>query len=248
MATKYQANQRRYHSLIFTSTGVTGYRWAVVDFNFAMGRPYDLVQDHHQYIKPTLKEFQAGVVRGDYSRMEKMECAEAYFDTFPSVHRNLLLISGTMRSRNTSKDRVFAQGAEHDATSMGSWSEWMFPSPLPPDITNYDPHDLIEQGEQFVIQNHGISHCLGEDIIEQCSVQFSWNIMAIVLAFNAAKLVAVGYMLIRFRREQLLVSVGDAIAFFLEQKDDATANMCLASLARLHGEWTLKKKEKLLEI
>jgi len=71
-----------------------------------------------------------------------------------------------------------------------------------------------------------IEYCLSEQIEQQCSVEFSLQLAVVVLLSSLTKAAVLLYVLLFVKADPLL-TVGDAIASFLERKDKTTAGMCL---------------------
>jgi len=71
-----------------------------------------------------------------------------------------------------------------------------------------------------------VDHCLSEQVPGLCRVQFSLSIAWTVIAFNVSK-VAILLIVFFFLREDPLTTMGDAVASFLDRKDETTAGLCL---------------------
>lgn len=86
------------------------------------------------------------------------------------------------------------------------------------------------------VQGIRYNHCLAKRVKSNCKLQFSVQVLVVVLLCNAAKSVFMLFTLWRHREETLL-TFGDAIASYLDRPDDLTKGRCLASRSNL--EWTL---------
>lgn len=75
-----------------------------------------------------------------------------------------------------------------------------------------------------------IEYCLSQPVKEHCRVQFSVGIMAVVNACNVVKMLIMGY--IAWKRPVNLVTLGDAVASFLNKADTTTEGNCLAGKTR----------------
>ena len=71
-----------------------------------------------------------------------------------------------------------------------------------------------------------VDHCLSQSTKQQCSLQYSFTILLVVIACDIAKIVAMTATLWMVS-ERPLTPLGDAIASFLERPDDATRGCCL---------------------
>lgn len=77
-----------------------------------------------------------------------------------------------------------------------------------------------------------VDHCLSagvNDSQNQCSVGFSTYIMAIVIGMNALKCLFVIFVHWKSGKFSAIVTLGDAIASFLQEPDHHTEQMCLAT-------------------
>ena len=75
-------------------------------------------------------------------------------------------------------------------------------------------------------QKFEVDHCLSEKVDEQCSLQYSFTILIIVICCDIAKVLAMCAAL-WLVSERPLATIGDAIASFLESPDPHTAGCCL---------------------
>jgi hypothetical protein len=75
-----------------------------------------------------------------------------------------------------------------------------------------------------------VHHCLSEPIKQHCKIQFTTPIAYGVLAFNFGKAFVLWIVYLTIR-ESPLMTMGDAVASFLEKKDYTTENFCLMGKA-----------------
>lgn len=78
-----------------------------------------------------------------------------------------------------------------------------------------------ESGEQWPV-----SYCLSETLPPRCQLQFDLPLLIIVIIFNVGKVVCITIVATRMK-DHPLVTVGDAIASFVENPDPQTKDMCL---------------------
>ena len=83
------------------------------------------------------------------------------------------------------------------------------------------PTDWLVTPERF-----DIDHCLSQPTPEQCSLDYSFTILLIVIACDVLKLIAMA-MALWWLPERPLATIGDAIASFLERSDPFTMGHCL---------------------
>lgn len=80
----------------------------------------------------------------------------------------------------------------------------------------------------WTIGGKKIDHCLSQKTAPRCKLQFSTQILIAVIVCNAVKSAAMLWTLYR-QREVTLVTVGDAIASWLDVPDETTKGRCLNS-------------------
>jgi hypothetical protein len=85
---------------------------------------------------------------------------------------------------------------------------------------------LNASGSTFAYQ---IDHCLSEIIPEKCQVNFTLQLMIVVVVCNVAKFACMTLATYTSTREPLVV-IGDTIASFLERKEEKTKGLCLSNL------------------
>uniref|UniRef100_A0A8H7N3W2 DUF6536 domain-containing protein n=1 Tax=Bionectria ochroleuca TaxID=29856 RepID=A0A8H7N3W2_BIOOC len=79
---------------------------------------------------------------------------------------------------------------------------------------------------------HGIkvNYCLSEKLNSQCQLRVSLNLIYVVIAFNAVKLIIIILIATsHWINDEPLVTVGDAAASFIESPDPSTKGVCLTS-------------------
>ncbi|KAF2023080.1 hypothetical protein EK21DRAFT_95204 [Setomelanomma holmii] len=74
-----------------------------------------------------------------------------------------------------------------------------------------------------------VKYCMVEQVPEICKLQFSFLIVSIVLVANLMKVVCIAWLLFRHKEYHALVTLGDALASFLERPDPHTFGRCLQS-------------------
>jgi hypothetical protein len=100
-----------------------------------------------------------------------------------------------------------------------------------------NPENYVSSARTWEVWGYAIEYCLSEEVEDICSVNFSVDIMWVVIGFAALKVILMIWVLTRYDAEKILVSVGDAAASFLTFEDQATNNMCLASKREMQDFW-----------
>jgi hypothetical protein len=103
--------------------------------------------------------------------------------------------------------------------------------------------ESANNAQNWEVAGYQIDYCLSEEMDEKCDLQFSLPIMIIVVTCNLVKTSCM--ILVVFGLGgvlQPLVTVGDAIASFLNEPDPATKSMCLADKAFFQKEgWQARR-------
>lgn len=82
-----------------------------------------------------------------------------------------------------------------------------------------------------------VAYCLAERVEELCTLQFNFPFAFAVIAANIVKVICMAFMLLRYRNHDVLATLGDAIAYFLENPDPETRERCLHSRSLIAGDW-----------
>jgi len=193
-----------------------------------------------------LKEYDSNPT--SYEDLTPSECTKLYNTDFMSSHRNLFLI--TKHSSNTTHNNTLLDMI--DVGGLGvSPSNWMcsyyqageprvylctsFPcnsSELASNVTSGLPWWVkLTTGEEVEI-----SGCKSERIAEKCKVQFSLDIMIVVICCNLVKACCMVTAVVR-SREPTLVTLGDAIDSFLRIPDPMTMGICFADRRFIERGW-----------
>ncbi|KAJ4336044.1 hypothetical protein N0V95_008728, partial [Ascochyta clinopodiicola] len=83
-----------------------------------------------------------------------------------------------------------------------------------------------------------IKYCLIEKVKEDCKLQFSFGIALLVIVSNGIKALCMLWTLLVYRKHLPLVTLGDAIAHFLDKPDPETKGRCLYSNNLIEAQWT----------
>jgi hypothetical protein len=78
------------------------------------------------------------------------------------------------------------------------------------------------------VADYPVAKCLSHTVPQRCKVQASIHLMLVVLFLNTTKAVIM-YLAIRWMRNAPLLTIGDAVASFLDRPDQHSKNMCLIS-------------------
>ena len=132
--------------------------------------------------------------------LTKKDCKETYAADFVSSHANVMAIAPNWTDSLNGID-IILQVWLKQSFSASDTSPW------------YD--------------DPRFEYCLSQTVDEHCKVQFSGAIMIVVIVCNLCKMTIMVYIALE-KPSEPLVTVGDALASFLDQPDPTTIGMCLA--------------------
>lgn len=162
-----------------------------------------------------------------HARLERLEnkaCIQEYGKDIVSNRKNILAITSEV---TLDTDTVLGS-LDSGITNMESyWWLCSAESPLP---GRCDLTELAASSYSWNITDYHfpIKYCLSERAQERCRLQFSLRMMVVVIICNIVKVVCMSLTLWK-RKTDPLVTVGDAVASFLEKPDPMTLGMCLSS-------------------
>ncbi|RPA76695.1 hypothetical protein BJ508DRAFT_181460 [Ascobolus immersus RN42] len=105
-----------------------------------------------------------------------------------------------------------------------------------PGDAKYEDIEIDDLGWRFL--GWQVQHCLTEIVPESCKLHFSMGILYGVIAMNIVKVLVMIGVLTFYNTNELLVTLGDAIASFLEKPDPTTRNYPLLSRRQVvAGAW-----------
>jgi hypothetical protein len=171
-----------------------------------------------------------------WERLENKDCIQAYSNAFQSDRRNVVLVSSAKNEANNSmlqySQADAGQGSDQD------WNWWICSEGgNEGGFMTCNARKYLASAETWTVFGYPVEYCYSQKTEDTCSVQFSWNIMLVVVAFNALKVVLMIGILIRYDAEKILTSVGDATKSFLTVEDQTTQMMCLANKREMRKFW-----------
>lgn len=106
----------------------------------------------------------------------------------------------------------------------------------------YTPHE-----EVWDVGSHPVSRCLAEPVTSPCALKYARNIHIVVILANLVKVLVMIATMFQYRHPAL-VTVGDALASFLETPDPTTQELCLGRIEEFKkGAWTPEPKVYLVD-
>lgn len=163
------------------------------------------------------------------SRVQNMstsECISTYGTNFVSGHNHVVGI--TNENGSSPNETVFFTYTTN--TGMGSSNS--YPWLCSKNYTSWNSFGFncdasaVRKEEEWIINGKKIDYCLSQIMPQHCTVQFSVQILVAVICMNLMKSVSM-FLTLYKHRETTLVTIGDAIASFLDSPDELTAGRCL---------------------
>lgn len=226
-----------YNSVVFTTLSTRNYVVYAVSESFLQGAPFELT---NQYINfdnedsATTDGYPTNIahwteslenlreIQGHLQYMDQAACIKAYTMDIISNRADVLLLVSFYESDNNSVLGFLPTNLVDDKAHGNSQSSWI----------DYETHygqsfrNHTLPPNQWSFQGHYVKHCLSERVEEVCKVQFHVAIMVIVIICNFIKWISMS--IIWWRGRQIpLMTIGDAIASFLDKPDLTTERRCL---------------------
>ncbi|GME28584.1 uncharacterized protein LTHEOB_759 [Neofusicoccum parvum] len=84
----------------------------------------------------------------------------------------------------------------------------------------------VQANETWSVYGFDIDYCLSEKLSDQCSLNVTVSLLMVVIAFNFVKVVVISMTLFTVK-DKPLITIGDAVASFIRERDTTTEGMCL---------------------
>jgi len=170
----------------------------------------------------------------DLQRLSRKDCIQAYSNPIQTNRRNLFAVT----AKNSYED--------------GSLVIWTQSFPTKPDDQDFDPlgwvcafsdsytdpeqsekarcivQDAIHAGNSWTIADNPIDYCLSQVVEDRCEMQFSLVLLMVVILCNIIKGLSM-VLALRHLDNRHLITMGDAIASFVDDEDETTHGLCLTS-------------------
>ncbi|KAL5448402.1 hypothetical protein PMIN07_000925 [Paraphaeosphaeria minitans] len=168
-----------------------------------------------------------------WERLSNRDCIQAYSNVFMTGRRNVVLVSS---ERNATNSVLYYGTTELDNGGMdNNW--WICSRVQDGGNVKCQPGEYAADADNWTVWGYPIDYCLSEKIEDVCQVEFSMDIMVVVIIFNAIKVIAMTWVLLRYNAEDILTTVGDSVSSFLEREDETTRGMCLAGWRDIDHTW-----------
>ena len=238
-------SSQRFNVFLVTSEFLDG-----ASFNVSASTPgYSTIQQEtalqENALQDTLQvDLQDYKTTHSFVKLESKECVDTYSAPIISTNSDLILISDCPNAGNS---LVWYDQDVYSPLIYGT-SESFFLCGLGlclqtgaivnPRNFSFNTSELAQRyGSNFVrwaAPGCSIDYCLSKRVREHCKLQFSLTIMIVVIVCNTIKTVCMA--MISWKQDpEPLVTLGDAIASFLDRPDVTTERNCIAGRARFEN-------------
>ncbi len=233
-----------YNSAVFSTLCTREYAVVLASKDYLDGAPFN-ASDFRQTssgldVNQTLNNYLAN--KTAFEKLENKACIDTYEASVLSKYADVLLITSYANSTDSlieGNSRMLPNILSSSA--FQSQTDWI--CGMPYNMGECDKTQIRKHSQDWSIIANSyleenpaapvmpIQYCLSQRVEEHCQLQFSLAIMVIVILCNLLKTVCMG--IIAWKRDwQPLVTLGDAIASFLDRPDLTTEGNCLVGKKR----------------
>lgn len=182
-----------------------------------------------------------------FDNLTNSDCIAAYSTSFVTGRSNILAVTEASTGFNDSVYIYMDETPDLETGSSPSYT-WICLDTDGYDSDDCDTSKARSNASKWTLGSKKIAYCLSEKVPEYCKFQFSVTILAAVIICNLCKSVSMFLTLWR-QRDATLVTVGDAVASFLEFPDETTTGRCMMGKVDVNkGPLAWKHGKKVLPI
>ncbi|KAL6719469.1 hypothetical protein ACLMJK_003709 [Lecanora helva] len=181
----------------------------------------------------------------NWQRLDNKECIKAYGQQYVSAHGDLLAVSPDFNSAEQALHISDISPSDLGSATSAAPYSWICTTTTPLIATKCDLNVIEKNAPDWTLLNAthisdsasngdntlkkvSVDYCLSQPMEERCRLQFSVIIMSIVIFCNLVKATCM-FLTFQYHQSQPLLTIGDAINSFLQQRDSTTENMCMAT-------------------
>jgi hypothetical protein len=189
---------------------------------------------------PTANQNQIALLQGlqrnasTYQRLEVEDCIRAYGVGFISDRRHLLLVT-----HNRTVDNSVIGTLNWTYNGLGTaWECGTNVTSAMNLVTEASctTEAALQRLPLLAGGSHVVDFCLSQTVSDQCRLEFSIPVILIVIVCNIV--ILVGILMTLVKRQITLVTIGDALASFLEEPDATTPGMPATDVEDIKaGKW-----------
>lgn len=190
------------------------------------------VQDYRMYITNATNPFQISflnqnesIVEANFKLIIGLSCQQIYEHSYVFGNGDVVVVVPSSSQFPVAKDDG---GWINISVGDSVWWGTMPSSAVNSCISNILPDGSLSGPSQLEVSFTNVTSCYTESRNEGCTVRFSIPILLIVIVCNLGKALCM-FLTAWGARDATLVTLGDAIASFLESTDDTTKHVCLDS-------------------
>ena len=244
-----------YNSAVFSTLSSREYDAFLVTSDFLNGAPFNVTEVGGSVYDPlywqnNLQHYNNN--QTSFVRLESEQCVETYTAPIISTNSDLLLVSSDLHATNSlisyyigADSQLINDAANQSERGDGESKSRIFcllglmcndaGAVTNPQNLSFDTSDLLQLNDNHVNGTipglSTIGYCLSKTVAEHCKLQFSVTIMIVVIICNTIKTVCMTTIAWKQHPEPL-VTLGDAIASFLDRPDVTTKRNCVAGRTR----------------
>ena len=178
-----------------------------------------------------------------WQNMTNSKCLAEYGREFVSTYGDLLAVSHALNDSYSIKRLTSAIPNSGYSSSSYYWMCLDYPYAqygLEPRMCRLS--NILKVVDNWTIMSDLVDYCLSRREEEKCYLQFSRTLLIVVIICNFVKVVCMTLMVYQHDSEPL-VTLGDAIASFLDEPDSATQGNCIATKNDFRkNHWTAAAK------
>jgi hypothetical protein len=220
----------RYNSVIFSTTSAYNYAAGIVSENFLTGGAFNGVSDS---LQSYLEGLQQSAKNNTLHNMTTTDCISNFSQNYVSNYAGVLLVSDLVTSNNS---LLWSQIHDSSNTQLSD-NVWMCF-----DQAGNKPCDYSSLKDPWrVFSSQGvvtIKYCLADPATPQCTVELLSQLLYTVILCNFVKIGVFVYLI--FFKFEPIITIGDAIASFLDEPDPTTAGLGSISAQDVRGKWYSK--------
>lgn len=218
----------RFNSVIFSALSANQYAILTVSADHASHENWSY--NSFNITEPdTFAVNQIRVHYNSYQRLEKEVCIQEYAKQYLASRKNVILVSTINSTAGNALLGYRYSTPQWDPFQPQEPFNWICYEDTPRWV-NEPPCDVksLNSTKWEVPAGVPVDYCLSEKVPEHCQVYFNTTIMVVIIFCNLVKLLCMA-IIAKKHTTANLVTVGDAMASFLESPDPCTEHMGLAT-------------------
>ena len=248
---------RSYNSVVFQSVSANAYNVWMVDEDW-IGTGNKALMNSRTLKLPgdQLEPLRAAINQGILRRLDTETCFSSYAQPFQSTHSDLVLVTATTNTSGAVLGLMQDMGEvkaviNDNGCSTAQTFQWMclqyqdFESRCQTRCEGFltQARDDAVAGTWRPFSGKTVEYCYSLPSQEHCKLQFSRDLIIAVIVLNLLKAVLMLACTFGWKDEAPLLTVGDAVASFIDRPDDSTKTLCLLSKEKVKAGWTTHKEQ-----